>query len=64
MFSAVKPVAFALDIEGFSYDLQVREFRTLRSAHLLQSPTLQPPGERVALAADLAQRSASERGRP
>ncbi|MHC8319935.1 DUF4123 domain-containing protein [Pseudomonas sp. GB2N2] len=33
-------------------------------AHLLQAPSLQPPGERVALAADLAYRSAIQRGRP
>ncbi|VVN07283.1 DUF4123 domain-containing protein [Pseudomonas fluorescens] len=33
-------------------------------AHLLHSPSLQPPGERVALAADLAQRWASQGGRP
>ncbi|MHC8367330.1 DUF4123 domain-containing protein [Pseudomonas sp. ZT5P21] len=33
-------------------------------AQLLHSPSLQPPGERVALAADLAHRSAIQRGRP
>lgn len=32
--------------------------------HLLHSPSLQSPGERVALAADLAQRWASQRERP
>ncbi|WP_095170029.1 DUF4123 domain-containing protein [Pseudomonas sp. Irchel 3H3] len=33
-------------------------------AHLLRTPSLQPPGERVALAADLAQRWASQGVRP
>ncbi|MFC6690549.1 hypothetical protein [Pseudomonas lini] len=49
MFSAVNPVVFTLDIEGFPHNLQVLEFRAR---------------ERVALAADLAQRWASQGGHP
>lgn len=46
MFSAVNPVVFTLDIEGFSHDLQVREFRAREALNQPYEVSLELVSER------------------
>ncbi|MHC8347857.1 hypothetical protein ACYZT7_00395 [Pseudomonas sp. RT4P38] len=62
MHSAANQVIFRRDTD-FSCDIQVLNQPT-RITPTLHTPSLQSPGERIALAADLAQRWASQGSRP
>ncbi|MDI3272113.1 hypothetical protein ACYZT3_19095 [Pseudomonas sp. MDT1-16] len=62
MHSAANRVIFRCTAD-FSCDIQVLNQPT-RITPTLHTPSLQSPGERMALAADLAQHWASQRGRP
>ncbi|MHC8389252.1 hypothetical protein ACYZTM_14700 [Pseudomonas sp. MDT2-39-1] len=62
MHSAANQVIFRHDAD-FSCDIQVLN-QPERIPPTLHTQSLQSPGERMSLAADLARRSASQRGRP
>jgi len=62
MHSAANHVIFRRAAD-FSCDIQVLNQST-RITPTLPTPSLQSPGERIALAADLAPHWASQRGRP
>ncbi|WP_256667289.1 hypothetical protein [Pseudomonas sp. ANT_J28] len=62
MHSAANPGIFRRDAD-FSCDIQVLN-QPARITPTLDTPSLQSPGERIALAADLAHQWASQRGRP
>ena len=62
MFSAADQVIFRCDVD-FSCDIQVLN-QPARITQTLHTQSLQSPGERMALAADLARHWASQRGSP
>jgi len=62
MLSAANPVIFRRDAD-FSCDIQVLN-QPARITPALHTQSLQSPGERMVLAAELARHWASQRGRP
>ena len=64
MFRTGNDVVFSLDIAGFSYGLQVLEFRAWEALSEPYGVRLELANDPPGLAADMALQGARERGRP